>query len=471
MNNKTKFKSLLKDTLIFSMGSFGSKIILFFLVPFYTTYLTTDEYGISNLVFTIAQFLIPILSLEVFDAVLRFGLSKSEKKEDVLCNALVVICFDLILCIIVYPLLGFYKAIRLWRVYLLVIFVLTVLNNTLMNYLKVCGKNKTFAIISLLQTLVLCITNIVLIAWLRYGIRGYLLSNIFALLISSIVAFICVDVFGAIKCGKIKLTLMKQMLVYSSPLVLNSISWWLISSSDKIMIEGMINSSELGVYTVSAKIPALINIIISVFQQAWGISTIKEIESTNDTNFFSETFSYYCAIVFTSCIFVLSGVNTFMGLYVRGGEEFCTASVYVPFLLVSAVYSAISTFYGSLYTGLKKTDKIMITTLISGVVNVIVNYVAIRTIGTMGAVIGTLVAYVLTAAIRMIDMNKYIKLNVNYKEFITNCIILFAFAGIVTKLNKDNILLSILFVCIIIVVNFKQFNKMFHLRKQDDNDN
>ena len=38
----------MKDTLIFSLGSFGSKIILFFMVPLYTNYLTTEEYGTGS---------------------------------------------------------------------------------------------------------------------------------------------------------------------------------------------------------------------------------------------------------------------------------------------------------------------------------------------------------------------------------------------------------------------------------------
>ena len=72
--NNTKYKTLFKDSLIFAIGNIGSKMIVFFLVPFYTYYLTPDEYGVSDLVFTISQLTIPFFSLVIFDAVIRFGL-------------------------------------------------------------------------------------------------------------------------------------------------------------------------------------------------------------------------------------------------------------------------------------------------------------------------------------------------------------------------------------------------------------
>lgn len=458
---RNKFKLLLKDTFIFAVGSIGSKIILFFLVPFYTAYLTTEEYGISNLVFTISQFLIPIMSLEVFDAVLRFGLSKSYKKEDVLKNAYLIILFDVIISFLLFPILALYRPIKEWRIYLLIYFLASIINSTVMNYLKVCEKNKVYAGISIFQTIVLCIANIFLIAYLRIGIRGYLLSNIISLLASSFVAFLFGNEWSAIKNGNINKFLMKEMLLYSSPLILNSISWWLISSSDKIMIERMVNTSELGVYTVAAKIPALINVLIAIFQQAWGISSIKEIETSNDTEFYSKTFKYYNIIVYTACILALCGIRSFMKIYIQGGTNYQAASNYVPFLLVSAFFSAISTFYGSLYTALKKTDRIMVTTLIAGIVNVLVNYVAIRLIGTMGAVVGTVVAYLLTTIIRMTDMKNYIEIDINYVKIIINWALLFIFAFSVTISNKDNMLVSGLFFVLYFIFNFNDVIMFF----------
>ena len=102
-----KYIVLLKDTFIFALGSVGSKVILFFLVPLYTNYLTTEEYGLADLVFSLAQLIIPVTSIVIFDAVLRFGLSKDEVKENVLLVGLFVCFIGSITLLCFLPLLNY----------------------------------------------------------------------------------------------------------------------------------------------------------------------------------------------------------------------------------------------------------------------------------------------------------------------------------------------------------------------------
>ena len=79
-----KYKDLSTNTLIFMISNFGSKLISFFLVPLYTYVLSTTEYGLVDLVTTTVQLLVPVLTLNVQDAVLRFSLDDEYKKENVL---------------------------------------------------------------------------------------------------------------------------------------------------------------------------------------------------------------------------------------------------------------------------------------------------------------------------------------------------------------------------------------------------
>ena len=76
----SRYKTLLKDTLIFGLGNMGTKLILFVMVRLYTSYMSDAEYGIADLVFTIAQLMAPFLSVVIFDAIIRFGLSEKERK-------------------------------------------------------------------------------------------------------------------------------------------------------------------------------------------------------------------------------------------------------------------------------------------------------------------------------------------------------------------------------------------------------
>ena len=83
-----KNKLLLKNIGVFTLGSFGSKILSFLLVPLYTAVLSTAEYGTVDLVTSTASLLTPILLLSIFDATLRFGMDNVYRKEDVLSTSI-----------------------------------------------------------------------------------------------------------------------------------------------------------------------------------------------------------------------------------------------------------------------------------------------------------------------------------------------------------------------------------------------
>ena len=418
---KRKYSKLLEDTFIFSLGSLGSKLILFFMVPLYTNCLTAEAYGTADLVFTVGEFITPIISLVIFEGITRYTLSKEYRKEDVLRVGYYVIGADVLIAAIIGPIVGLYKPLGQWKWYLSVYLVISIVDSIQFNYLKACNKNKLYSFLSILKTASMAFLNIYFLAIKRIGVKGYLLANILALLINNILAFILGNCATDLKKSKHNTKLLKEMLWYSSPLVLNNISWWVIQSSDKVMVEYMLGDSLLGIYTVAAKIPALINVIISIFSQAWGISSITEYENANDETFYSNVQNVYMAIVCGACVCYVSFVKIFMHFYV--GEQFQDAWKYVPLLLVSAVFSSFSSFYGSLYSAIKKSVNNMLSTFFSAIINILINFALIPFIGVWGAVIGTVVAYFFIAIYRTLDVRRYIHFKINWINFSINCLI------------------------------------------------
>lgn len=445
-----KYKRLIGDTLIFAMGNLGSKIILFFMVPLYTNCLTTAEYGVSDLVFTVAQLIVPFVSLVIFDAVLRFGLSKDADKKAVLKSSFVVVFIGSVITIVITPLLDFYSPLSKWKWYLCVYVILTMIGNVELNYLKLNDKNKEYALSSILQAVILAAMNIILLSWLHWGIKGYLTATILGSGSTVIFAFFAGKIITAIREGKVDKALLKEMVIFSTPLILNNVSWWVIQSSDKIMVEAIIGVSALGLYTAATKIPSLINVIISIFSQAWGISSIREFESSNDNNFYSYVFESYSVIGFGAAICINAIVKPFMSLYVA--ESFSESWRFVPLLLVSASFSAVASYFGSLYGALKKSVNSMFSTLFAGVVNIVINYLCIQWLGVWGAIVGTIVAYCVLALYRMIDVLKYIKFDPKWKIFVLNSA-LALIQAILTSLDVHIVVVSIMTIILFAFVN------------------
>ena len=454
-----KYKRLFNDTIIFAIGSFGSKIILFFLLPLYTNALSISEYGTADLLVTISQLIIPFMSLVIFDAVLRFGLSKTVKSDKVLTNAVTILVIGTICTILITPLFGLYDQIAAYKWYLCSYIVSSMFSSTIFSYLKIIEKNKMYAKMSIFQTLSLALLNILLLIVFKMGVKGYILSGIISFILTSVIIVIEEKLFLKIKIKNFDKELCLNMIKYSSPLILNNISWWVIHSSDKIMIEFMTNSLYLGLYSVATKIPSLINMLISIFSQAWGLSSIREMEGSNDKKYYSSVFEYFSFLCFFSCIFIVGFCKIFMKLYVS--SDFFEAWKYVPMLLTAAVFSAISSYFGSLYGALKKSFNNMITTFLAALINIVLNYILILKIGIFGAVISTLVSYIFIAFTRMIDILRFIKIDINKKSFMINSLLILI-QSVLVSLNFHIYIVSFVIMALFVFNNSDKIRKIFN---------
>ena len=308
-----------------------------------------------------------------------------------------------------------------------------------------------------MQTAVLAVTNIIMLTVLKTGISGYLLANILALAFSSVACFFAAGIHKDIFIGRIDKHLLKEMLRYSSPLIFSGISWWILHSSDKIMIEWMIGTSILGVYTAATKIPSLINVIIGIFNQAWGISSIREVETSNDKDFFVSIFNKFILFLFGAALIFIAICKPLMSFYV--GADFQESWRLIPFLMVAAVFYSIFAFFGSLYAAIKKSVNDMRTSVFCAIMNIIINYVGIKMIGVWGAVVGTVSSYFLFSIVRIIDIRKLMSFRINLKCLMISTALVFFEAYCVTQ-EVFAVPISILCCLIFVIIYYKNIKSM-----------
>ena len=452
-----KYKRLASDTIIFAIGNLGSKLILFLLVPLYTNYLTTSEYGTAELIYTVSNLIMPITSMVIFDAVLRYTLDRNVNRKSVILNAGIVFIGGSIVALLIAPLVGLYPSLTEWKWYVSVYIITYMASQITMTYIKAKERSKLYVALGLAQTLILALLNIFLLVFCDLKIYGYIMANIMAQCIIVIVALFTGGIISDLRGAVFDKRLFKEMIAYSAPLIINNISWWVVQSSDKLMVEFFISGAALGLYTVASKIPALINVITSIFSQSWGISSIKEYDSTKDTSFYSNVFSLYSFAVFFFCACLLLIIKPFMIIYV--GADFFEAWKFVPWLLVAASFSAVSAYYGAIYGALKKSVNVMLSTLFSAGINIALNFVLIPTIGIMGATTATAVAYVFIALYRMFDTRRYFKFQINFiKEFITYIIV--CISAFFVTIDRIGYIVSAVAILVIILINLKEMRKL-----------
>ena len=216
------------------------------------------------------------------------------------------------------------------------------------------------------------------------------------------------------------------------------------------MIEWMIGASVLGIYTAATKIPSLINVMIGIFNQAWGLSSFREIETTDDTSFYVSVFNLFCTLLFGASILFTSWIKPFIGIYV--GAAFRDAWQYTPLLLAAAVFYSVSAFIGTLYAALQRTTNDMWTSLLCAALNVVINYVGIKIVGAWGVIIGTVTAYFVISTLRLFDIRQHMKFSVDLIKYGLNTGLMLIHA-LMVSLNWHIMTASIITISLYIMLN------------------
>ena len=100
-DNRNRY--LMKNTIIFTLGNFGSKLISFFLIPLYTNVLTTTEYGVVDLVVTVGTVAVPVLTLNISESVMRFALDKDADKQKITQIGTGVLLIGMLVGLFIFP--------------------------------------------------------------------------------------------------------------------------------------------------------------------------------------------------------------------------------------------------------------------------------------------------------------------------------------------------------------------------------
>lgn len=303
-------------------------------------------------------------------------------------------------------------------------------------------------------TVILVICNIVFLVKLNGGVGAYLASFSIAYGIAGLVAFFMSKEYMYFSLKKGNTQQLKKMLRYSVPSIPNMISWWINSVSDRYILLLFWDANVVGLYTAASKLPAMINLVSSIFQQAWQYSTAKEIESRDQKGFFSSVLRGYLYICVCTCGGLILINRLICKILLK--TEFYDAWKFVPLLLIAAMFGCISTYFGTFYQALKKNTMLMISTMVGAIINIILNFALIPFCGGLGAALATVVSYIAVTVIRVIDIRKKIPLDIQWKRVFLQ-IFLVTVIMILESFVHNNLAWSFEILCLAIIV-FSDFN-------------
>ncbi|CEX45714.1 TPA: oligosaccharide flippase family protein [Streptococcus pneumoniae] len=388
----SKYKELAKNTGTFALANFSSKILIFLLVPIYTKVLTTTEYGFYDLVYTTIQLLVPILTLNISEAVMRFLMKEDVSKKSVFSIAILDIFLgSIIFCLLllVNQIFSLSELISQYSIYIMAIFAFYTLNNFLIQYSKGIDKIGVTAISGVISAAVMLSMNILLLVVLNWGLLGFFIANICGYVIPCVYIIVKLKLWDLFEL-KIDRSLQWEMIYYTLPLILNTLSWWVNNTSDRYIITVIIGIQASAIISVAYKIPQIFSTISAIFIQSWQISAIKIQEEKEGNTFISKMLLYYNALL----LIIASGIILFVKPIsnILFGASFYSAWTLVPFLIISSLFNAISGYIGAIMGAKMDTKNIAKSALVGMIANVFLNIVLTFLMGLQGITISTMIA-------------------------------------------------------------------------------
>ena len=451
----SKYSKLAQNTSTFFIANFGSKILTFLLVRYYTELLSTEEYGIIDLLNTTASLAFPIITLCITEAVLRFSIDDLENRGKILTNGLLVAVIGNLLFVFSAPVFekfGTFSSNVSW------IYLLTLTNSLYAitaHFSRGIGKAKLFAFAGVLHTFLQIGLNILFLLVFSLGITGYLMASVLANLLTSIVIFLSGKLHRYI-IKNVDAKYLKMMLAYSIPLIPNSIFWWIMQSSNRYLITYMLSPADNGLYAVANKIPTLITTISSIFFQAWQISSVEEANSTQKNHFFTQIFGGLSTLLILSTSFIMVVLQPVYRLLTE--ESYYSGWTCTPFLLCAMVYSCYSSFLGTNYVAMKKTAGVFLTTVAGAVVNVVLCILLLPIMGLEGTALATLVAFIITWVCRIFGTRNFVKIEYPFFSFWIPSLLILCQAVLLT-FGVCSILVQLAFFIAVILLFIKDIVK------------
>lgn len=424
---KTARLSIKKNMLIFAIGVFFTKIVSFAVAPLFSHFMSPEQFGVTDLLFTTAFLLIPIATLAITEAILKFGLDEENDLKSVFSTGLVATLIGFIVITAFSLIVGNY-IYQEYRIAALLFFLGECLFLFLQAFSRTQKDSVGYAVSSILYSVVSVTSIILLICVKDYGVNGYLIGSAIGCFGSALFLIFRCKVWKYISTKAINKEIVKKMILYSLPLVVSNVSYWVISGSDKYITNALLGEENNGYLAVIHKIPTLCTLLYSIFYYAYTMSALKDHqlkENTieEDTIFYTRLFKYVTVLLAVGSCLVSLLAQPITFLY---KQEYYFVWVYVSLYTFGVLLGSMHNFYNLIYCNKEKTWKICLIVFIGAAINAVMCYLLMKfsDLGLWSTAISTISANAFILLVFYFDSRKYLKINLGIKELLSLAIAL-----------------------------------------------
>lgn len=410
--NDNRDKQLIKNTLVLGIGQLVPKFIAIITLPILTKYLSTEQYGVYDLVLSMASLALPVLTLLVQQAAFRYLISEPGKQKEIISSTmLVVISIMCIIAAIVFPisLIAGYDILLVAEIYAL--YAIEALFDVIGQIVRGKGQNQRYALGIALYSSINMLLLFVLLGIQAIDVYSVLFILIIGYFLATSYLFVKCDIENDISTSCVSRQRIKSLLQYSIPIIPSAVSLWIVNLSNRLIITGMLGAAMNGIFAAANKIPSLLAIAYSVFNLAWTETAVRSFEDNDRDDYYNNMFNTLVSLLIGACLLMV--VISPIMFEILIDAKFAEAMYQMPILFLATALNSVVSFLGSIYIAMQKTKQVGISSAVGAVLNLLICTIAIKHIGLFAASIGAAASYAIISVYRVWDLKKYIGFSLN----------------------------------------------------------
>lgn len=461
-----RIKLFLENFLFYGGLSMLTKALPFLTLPIITRLLPqASAYGIVDMFNLINSFGSAIAILGMYDAIFReFFEDKDnvEYQKKVTSTGLVIVILSSIIIILLTILLRKKISIFLFEnleyTNLVLLSAVTIgvgsVSTIISSPTRMLNNRKIYFYTGItLPTLGFLITYILI--KVGYTYESIIYSTLIMSIISLTIYFLLNKQYFKIKFFEKKVA--KELFKIGLPLLPTFLIYWVYNSMDRVMINRMLGPTELGIYSVGAKVASVSQLIYTAFAGGWQYFAFSTMKDKDQVELNSKVFEYLGVISFSLFIiaqpFIKPVFNLFFtGEYIKGSEVF-------SYLFLSPLMLMLFQIIANQVIVIKKSYLSTLALSLGAVLNIWLNYILIKNYGISGAALSTLLSYIISVLFMSYICYKYKLIKLKIKFIIIS---LFMIIGILSSyfINLNNLYIYIFILSIIIAFYVKDITKL-----------
>ena len=407
-----KIKQFFKTLLVFFTGNVMSKLIALFLLPLYTSQLLPEQMGNYDIVMSIINLVAPIAFLQIWDGMFRFAFDykENDSKYKIVNNSIIVSFAGIIAYLLIFSSISLFFQID-YFVYVVIYGLLFAFQYVYSFSARVFMNNKLFVASGVVNTLVTALLNIIFMLVFNWGLESLYISQIIGTLLQIIIMEFGVKLFKHFKVKDFDKSLIVNMIKFSAPLCIATISYWLLSGFSKIIVYSELGLHANGLYAVSNRFSSMIAIVTTVFQYAWNEFAYLMVTDKDKKKNYSICVNLMLKCVAYGSIVICLLIKIVFPYFIDA--QYYEAINIIPATIIGVAVNSAAGFVGTLFMAEKDTKNILTTTLIASFINIVLGFSLATVFGLNGVLTILAVSFFVLMILRLIRLNNKYKIKID----------------------------------------------------------